>query len=117
VPIKLVQHIGFLHIATHTLGHRSLPTSLEKVAVGVIVEAIHPLRHKRTSFSWTLLIDRQLGIFGSNTVHHHKRSIVVDKPRTGPMIIDDLVHATNEIRERHIQIQLLNDGGVAHDVE
>jgi hypothetical protein len=33
------------------------------------------------------------------------------------MIIDDLVHATNEIRERHIQIQLLNDGGVAHDVE
>jgi hypothetical protein len=33
------------------------------------------------------------------------------------MVVQDLVHATDEIRQRHIKLQLLNDGSVAHSAK
>jgi len=114
VPIELVKDVGILDVAPNTLGHRSLPRTLQQVPVGVVVEAINRLGGERTSLGRSLLIDRQLGILGTDSLDHYQRSIIVGESILIPILIQHLVHAPDEVSQRHIFLQLFDNGGVAH---
>jgi hypothetical protein len=108
MPIELVKNVWILYIAPNTLGNRSIPSPLEKVAGAMVVEAIDPRGNERAGLVRLLFINRQLGILGTNLVHHYKRRIVVIKSRISPMVVDLLVDATDKIRQRNVQFQCVN---------
>jgi len=111
---ELVQHVGLLHVATHAVRNRSLPRALEKIAVRHIIEAIDVLGNEWASLAGILLKHRQLGVTLADALHHHKRSVIVGEIHADPIVVDLLVHPTNEIGEGHVLLQSVNSFGGIH---
>jgi hypothetical protein len=111
---ELVKYVGILHIATNTISDRRLPTTLEQITIIEIIKTVYALGHERASMSGFLFTNRQLGITLTNTLYHHKRRIVKSKVVSSIIIVDLLVHATDEIRQRHITLQSVNHVGLVH---
>ena len=111
---ELGQHVGILDIAAHALGDRSLPSALEQIASGYVIEAIHANGFERTSDMRHALAPSQFGITLAHAVNHDNRSVIVSEVVALPIITDFLVHSTNKISEWHIIFQSINSVGLVH---
>ena len=111
---ELVQHIGLFDVATHAIGHRSLPGAPEQIASGHVIEAINAGGLERASVMRHSLALSKFGITLAHAVNHDDGSIIVREVVELPIVSDLLVHATNKIRERHIIFQSINGVGLVH---
>lgn len=111
---ELAEHIGLLYVATDTVSHGRLPSALEKIAVGHIVEAIDTISDQRTSLERTLLENGELSVTLADVLYHHERSVVVVEVHAGPVVVDLLVHPADEIRERHVLLENFDSGFFIH---
>ena len=111
---ELGQHVGILDIAAHALGNRSLPSALEQIASGHVIEAVNALGNKRTSDMRHALTPSQFGITLAHAFHHDNRSVIVSEVVALPIVADFLVHSTNEISEWHIILESINHVGLVH---
>ena len=108
-----VKDVWILHVATNTVRNRSLPRTLEQVAVVDVVEAVDAFR-LILSRDGMALANRQLGVTLAYAVHQHERSLAEGEFIPRPIIADLLVHATDEIRQRHIVLELVDGVVLVH---
>ena len=105
---ELGENVRLVHIATDTVSDGSLPAALEKITVVEVVEAIDRLSLKFASDAIHPKLG-QLGVPLADAMNHHQRSLAVGEVHANPVVADLLVDASDEIRQRHILLQLLND--------
>ena len=105
---ELGEDVRLVHIATYTVGDGSLPAALEKITVVEVVEAIDRLSSELAGDDIASKMG-QLGVPLADAVNHHQRSLAVGEVHANPIVADLLVDASDEIRQRHILLQLFND--------
>jgi hypothetical protein len=111
---ELVKDVGILYVATNTIGDRRLPTALEKISVGIVIETVKVLRLKGTSLVRGLLTNGELGVPFAHTLDHHHRRIVESEVVSSPVSVDLGVDSADEVDQRSVVLQCINHVGLVH---
>jgi len=106
VPVELVKNVRLTHISPNAIGNRSLPSPLEKIAVGLVVETVNTLRNIRTRMCGTLRIYCDLGVSATHVTDHRRRRIVVGEFVISPIVLEHLVNTPNEGYEIRIVVEV-----------